>query len=131
MFDQPVKSLNVNIKLYEGKDDDLIQYVKSITYGFRSNAMKQILRNYVNHMFLLPYMQDSDVSFKSKLHSNKKKAKNSPGAKGGTPEKTGAKKKGDTPRPGKQGAREDPVKPEETSGETGGFDLFGAIEAMI
>ena len=72
MFRQPIKSCNANVRLYEGKDDDLIDYIKSLHYGLRSNAMKMILRNYLNHMFILPYAQGSGISFKTKLHSNKK-----------------------------------------------------------
>ena len=73
MFDRKIKSCNANIHLYEGPDDDLIDYMKSLHYGLRSNAMKQILRNYLTHMFLLPYAQGSGISFQSRLHTNKQK----------------------------------------------------------
>ena len=73
-FKIPIKSCAVSVKLTPGQDDDLIEYMLSIQYGFRSSVMKQILRSYCDHLYILPYAEGSGCVIETKLHSNNKRS---------------------------------------------------------
>lgn len=75
-FTKYVDSKSFTLFLNPKTEQDLIDFLNSVEYGFRCNVLKQIVRGYMNHSFIAPYFAKSTIKVKSRVHRNKEKTKN-------------------------------------------------------
>lgn len=72
-FKKYVDSKSFVIVLSPETEQDLIDFLDSVEYGFRCNVLKQIVRGYMEHSFIAPYFIKSTIKVKSRVHRNKVK----------------------------------------------------------
>ena len=57
------KCFHYYITLYEGKDDEIIDLLKNVSFGYRNNFIKTILRHYIGCELTAEYLVNEDQKY--------------------------------------------------------------------